>query len=55
MTAPDWLSAHWSDLRHKGRDYSLVLVRVGDRSVQISRSASGRSVRVWVDGVEVKA
>lgn len=45
----------WWTYRHRMRDagpYHFVDVRAGERRVQISVSPTGRSVRVFVDGVE---
>lgn len=44
----------WRFQFRKGRgDYRNLDVRAGNRSVQVSISPSGRSVRVFVDGLEV--
>lgn len=54
-TAVGPAAVSWFTFRHRMRDagpYHFVDVRAGERRVQISVSPTGRSVRVFVDGVE---
>lgn len=45
----------WFRFSHRGGTYRTAKLLAGDREVEVSMSPKGRSVRVWVDGTEVRS
>jgi hypothetical protein len=47
------VAVSWLKLISGRKVYRQVIMLAGDRRVEVSVSPAGRSVRIWVDGVEI--